>query len=130
MPDEAGTVLKLEMYGVFPALLVDFNDPEYDRKNLRLGTVGFLCMDPKTGHEDPFRMAHILNDGWIEFRRKLMRGFVMAQAYALPVRSIDGEAFCCEMWQELKKSLSVWCGTSTTVMVYSLVFQESRLGSV
>ena len=108
--DEAkATLSKSEMYDIRPSIRVDLKDPEDDLLNHQQGTLHGLCMDPETGYADPFRMAHILNDGWIEFHRKFMRGFALARVHAAPVRSIDGEAFCREMWQELNNALRCWC---------------------
>ena len=108
--DEAqATLSRSEMYDVRPSIRVDFGDPEYDLLNLRLGTLHGLCVDSTAGYENPFRMAHILNGGWIDFHRKFMRGFGRAWVHAAPARSIDGEAFCREMWQELNNALRCWC---------------------
>ena len=97
------------MFDISPSIRVDFEDPEDDLLNLQLGTLHGLCVDSKTGYENPFRMAHILNDGWINFHRKFMRGFGRAWIHAAPVRRIDGEAFCFQMWGELNNALRCWC---------------------
>lgn len=109
--DAKATLSKSEMYAIRPIMWWGFDgeDPEADRENLQQGTLYGLYANPKTGHPDPFRVAHILNDSWIEFHRKFMLGFAMARVHLAPVRSMDGEAFCREMWQELNKSLSGWC---------------------
>ena len=53
--DEAKAALSnSEMYDVRPSIRVDFEDPEYDLRNLRLGTLHGLCVDSKTGYENPF----------------------------------------------------------------------------
>ena len=107
--DDAKTTLSKSEIDVRPFMWVAFKDPEYDLSNLQQGTLCGLYTDPETGRVDPFRAAHILNDGWSEFHRKFMRGFRRAQIHAAPVRSIDGEAFCLQMWRELGDALRCWC---------------------
>ncbi len=109
--DAKAALSKTEMFHIWPSIQIDFKDPEYDLLNHR-ETLRGLCIDPETGRGDPFRMAHILNDGWSEFHRKFMRGFRRAQIHAAPVRRIDGEAFCLQMWRELRDELRCWCASN------------------
>ncbi len=106
--DAKATLSKSEMYDI-RAILPGLEDPEYNLSNFQQGTLRGLYTDPETGRVDPFRAAHILNDGWSEFHRKFMRGFRRAWIHAAPVRRIDGEAFCLQMWRELGDTLRCWC---------------------
>ena len=107
--DEAKATLPKSEYDIRPHMWVDFGDPEDDRKNLKLGTLAGLCMDSETGRENPYRMAHILIAGWSDFRRKSMRGFRRAWVHAAPVRRVDGEVLCREVWEELDNTFRSWC---------------------